>query len=283
MTAVYRSGTTAVGINSFTLAAPAGIVSGDLLILCGHSNATLLGITASNAGQSWTLRATHPASLTSVWTAIYNGTWTGLFVDTGGSAVGTVVAYQKDTFDPTTPIDTNITTATPANSTSMSIGTIVTTIDGALLVVWAGGANDNNAGASPFTGVTTGWTTRQTPGTNLGTDSGGILAELAQATAGTSAAANVTQAAAYAQARPILFAIRPLVRSASIAGAMTGIDGTVQAAASSGASTSAQIIGTMSGLDGGATVRAFREDFVRPRREFVWVYNYEGEQVHVLS
>lgn len=283
MVAVFRSSTAngSTGIHALNL--PAGAVAGDLLIVGAYSNVSP-GFLYGTHNQTFTTIANvvSGSNLVLSW-AIYTGNiGSGMNVTGSGAAASFCLCFVKDTFDPVTPIEASVSTAIVAAATSMAIGTITTTIDGCLLVVGAGINNDNNAGGNPLS-VPTGYTQRAGFATSSGTDCSIIAGTLAQASAGTTAAANITQPAAYGAMRSVLCAIRPLVRSASIAGAMTGIDGTVHAAASSGASTSGQIIGTMSGLDGGATVRAFREDFVRPRREFVWVYNYEGEQVHVLS
>lgn len=282
MTAAYRAAYASRATSSVNMA-PVTSTTGDLLILCAHSNATVPSI-SSTGGQTWTLIATHPNNRDRVWTAIYNGTGGGPILSVSGSGCAVLAAYQVGTFDTTTPIDTNITTASPANSTSMSIGTIVTTVDDALLAVWAGGSNDNNAGASPYTSVATGWTTIAFPGTSAGTDCGGIYAQLVKAVAGTSPAASVIQSASYAAAQPILFAIRPRPKKAAAVNAtLGGLTGTVTAAISSGSTINAAVTGTLAGLTGTVTATARRTRQLKPRRERVWVSGLTGEQIGVIT
>ena len=166
----------------------------------------------------------------------------------------------------------------------MSIGTVVTTVNDALLAVWAGGANDNNAGGSAFTGVTTGWTTRAAYGTSVGTDCSGIFAELVQPVAGTSPTAAVTQVAAYAAALPILFAIRPRpIKTAAINATLGGLTGTVTANVVSGSTINATVNATLGGLTGTVTATARRTRQLAPRREFLWVSDLTGEQIGVIT
>jgi len=274
---VFRSAAANAGGTSIVVAQPAGLVTGDLLIVGVYATGGSAAISASNAGQTWTAVAT--ATKARVWRAIYNGTWTGTLTVTGTTAVSSICsAYATGTFNAASPIDGAATEVTPVASPSMSIGTVTTVRGNCRLVSFVGG--DKIPGGLVVINYPTGFSGRS--GTGNFPESCALSADLLQPAPGASAASNVTQPLSAVTIAAVLLAVRPsLPPAVVIAGPMGGLDGNV--AMIIGIDHLFAVAGPMGGLDGSIGFAVARQSFTKPRREYIWIRNYQGVVLDVLS
>lgn len=189
----------------------AQIVAGDLVILSVVYSSSTAPSTTAPTLSVWGHTATQLGTWQTYGTQRYVGTFYFIFngrVNTNSTSVYATVTIPATAnhcmlttsvwrgVDQTTPIDATTTETVTSSGTSHVMPSITTVTDGAVVVSTIGASNDNGAGGSVFSSVSSGWGLIRSNGTTLGNDGSAAHSYKTMPTAGATGTATYTTSAA---------------------------------------------------------------------------------------
>lgn len=207
-TPTFRSSTSILANLTATLTPPAGVQTGDLLVLCAmrrttHTVSTNDPFISSTGGQSWLEVGQNFNSGYScrVWSAIAAGTLTNVVIagtetfSSQATCNAALLVFKAGTFDPHRPGGTGpygVQLTSPVSGFSpLNVGTM-SPIGGSLRLVVGGARRNGVSGYGPMT-IDTGWTIRAAlnAATGLANNSGLVVGEKATPVGGLTSGTDV--------------------------------------------------------------------------------------------